>query len=162
MATGGEYHWRETYFILFDSKNRPTISQIERALGDLGDRFELSLPAADAEGRFESITVASPPDHVALEISYECGEAVIEQGTELAKQLKGEAQSEQLAKLLRADARLDVMHFEHVTENSWAEDNGDEDLDDLIDPSCLLLVVDALVELCRGIPIDPASGAILP
>ena len=31
----------------------------------------------------------------------------------------------------------------------------------MLDPSCLLMVVDALVELTEGLPIDPASGQIL-
>ena len=37
---------------------------------------------------------------------------MIEQSVELAKQLKGDVTPDQLKRLLRADARLDVMHFE--------------------------------------------------
>ena len=150
-----EYHWRETYFILYDSRSRPTLTQIERALGELSDRYQLGRLMADDEGRFESLTLNSPDDNAALEISHEEGEAVVEQTTELAKQLKNEAEPDQLAALLKADARLDVMHFEQVTP-------GEEDEEEMLDPSCLLLVVDALVKLTEGIPIDPASGAILP
>jgi hypothetical protein len=51
------------------------------------------------------------------------------------------------------------MHFERV--------NADDDLDDgdefgeAVDPASLLNVVGALTKLTKGVPIDPASGAIL-
>ncbi len=82
---------------------------------------------------------------------------VIEQAVELAKQLKSDAEPEQLARLLKSDARLDVMHFERVVHDT----SGDEE-EGMLDPSCLLLAVDLLREMTEGIAIDPASGAILP
>jgi hypothetical protein len=63
--------------------------------------------------------------------------------------------------MLKADARLDVMLFERV-QNIGS--NGDEEDDwetGALDPSSLLNVVDALAKLTGGLPIDPASGAIL-
>ena len=156
---GDEFHWRETYFILFDSRNRPTLTQVEGALGELNHHYELSRLTADEDGHFESVTISSKEDNAALEISFESGNAVIEQGTELAKQLKDEAGPDQLAELLRADARFDVMHFEHMQADA---DTDADELDDMLDPSCLLSVVEVLVGLTQGVPIDPASGAILP
>ena len=161
MSNGanGEYHWRETYFILFESRRRPTLTQVERALSSLSDRFALSQMLADDDGQFESITLTSAGDHAALEIAFESGEAVIQQGTDLAKQLKHEAEPAQVALLLRADARLDVMHFEMMPDGDALDE---DDMDEMFDPSCLLMVVESLVELTRGVAIDPASGAILP
>jgi hypothetical protein len=79
---------------------------------------------------------------------------------QLAKQLKGDLTSEQLAVLTRADARMDIMHFEHVRpDDDWADE--DEDEDEMLDPGCLLLVVGALAQLTKGLPIDPASGAVV-
>jgi hypothetical protein len=109
---------------------------------------------------FESLLVQAPDDHSALEISYETGDAVIEQSAQLAKQLRGEASPDQLKRLLKADARLDVMHFERVSPESLDEDDDDWEANAL-DPSSLLNVVDALAKLTGGLPIDPASGAIL-
>ncbi len=160
MSGEPELHWRETYFILFDQANRPTLTQVERALGELNHRYELKNLQADDDGHLESISLNAPEDRVAIEISFESGEAVAEQTTQLAKQLQGEADSDQLAALLRADARFDVMHFEMV--DSEYASNDEDELDDMLDPSCLLLVVDAMVELTAGLPIDPSSGAILP
>jgi hypothetical protein len=96
----------------------------------------------------------------ALEISYETGDAVIEQSAALAKQLKSEATPDQLKKLLRADARLDVMHFERVNTDEAVEDD-EEFGGEAVDPASLLKVVGALTKLTKGVPIDPASGAIL-
>ena len=75
---------------------------------------------------FESLLVQAPDDHSALEISYETGDAVIEQSAALAKQLRGEATADQLKRLLRADARLDVMHFERVNADEFVDDEDDD------------------------------------
>ena len=152
-----EYQWRETYFILFRAKKRPTLTQVERTVGELNDRLKLEDLKADDDGSFESVMIHSREDYSAIELSYECGEAVTEQATELAKQLKAEAEPDELAKLLAADARLDVMHLERMVNDGYGEED-----DDMLDPSSLLMVVDALVGLTDGIAVDPASGAIMP
>jgi len=154
-----QYHWRETFFILFSCQQRPTLTQVERALGELSSKYQLTDLTADDDGLFESVKLSSPDDHAMLEITFESGESVIEQSVELAKQLRGDADSRQLAALLRADARFDVMHFEQLADDPLADE---DELDERLDPSCLLMVVDALVDLTHGTAIDPASGTILP
>ena len=154
-----EYHWRETYFLFFTAADRPTLAQVEARLSRLNDAYKLIRMSANDDGFFESVTVESPEDNAAVEICYEASEAVMEQTAELAKQLQDEASSEDLIQLLRADARLDVMHFERVADG---ESHSDDPLDEMLDPGCLLLVVDALVEFTGGIAVDPAAGAILP
>jgi len=157
---GDQLEWRDTYFILFQQSGRPTLTQVEAAVSDSAPHITLENLEADEDGMFESLLVQAPEDHSALEISYERGDAVIEQSAALAKQLRGEATAEQLKQLLRADARLDVMHFERVNaDESFGED--DDEFGDGLDPSSLLGVVDALAKLTKGLPIDPASGAIL-
>ena len=47
-------------------------------------------------------------------MSYETGEAVIEQNLEWAKQLQKQLSPKHLQALVAADARLDVAHFERV------------------------------------------------
>jgi len=153
----GELHWRETYYVFFPSNRRPKSKAMREALKQLSNRFVLQNLEEDGEGGFESILIEAPDDHAALEISYEAGESVIEQSVQLAKQLQSDLDGEQLAELIRADARLDIMHFEHVREE---DDFGDEE-EEILDPGCLLLVVAALADLTEGLPIDPASGAVV-
>jgi hypothetical protein len=156
---GDQLEWRDTYFILFQQSGRPTLTQVEAAISDATRHVTLENLEADEDGMFESLLVQAPDDHSALEISYETGDAVIEQSAALAKQLRGEASPDQLKRLLRADARLDVMHFERVSSDSSGEDEDWEG--GTLDPSSLLNVVEALAKLTKGLPIDPASGAIL-
>jgi hypothetical protein len=59
-----------------------------------------------------------------------------------------------LARLPQCDARLDIMHFEQVVESEDGED-------DMLDPSALLLVLEALVKLTGGVGIDPQAGALM-
>jgi hypothetical protein len=152
-----DYRWRETYFIMFSLDRRPTLTQVERVLGEVGRHVQFDNLTADEDGHFESLILQSPDDYAALEISFEAGEAVIEQAVDLAKQLQSDADPEQLAQLLKSDARLDVMHFERVV-----QDEANDEEEEMLDPSCLLLTVDLLREMTEGIAIDPASGAILP
>jgi hypothetical protein len=157
---GDQLEWRDTYFILFQQSGRPTLTQVEAAIADSARHITLENLEADEDGMFESLLVQAPDDHSALEISYETGDAVIEQSAALAKQLRGEATADQLKRLLRADARLDVMHFERVNSGEFGDDEGDIE-GEAVDPASLLNVVEALAKLTRGLPIDPASGAIL-
>jgi hypothetical protein len=162
-SSDDELEWRDTYFILFDQSSRPTLTQVEAAITHASRRLKLENLEADDDGMFESAVVQAPQDNAALEISYETGEAVIAQSADLAKQLKGELDKRQLARVLRADARLDVMLFERVRGGGWGDDeDNEEDWESGgLDPSSLLNVVEALAKLTGGLPIDPASGAIL-
>jgi hypothetical protein len=155
-----EFKWRETYFVLFDVGKRPTLKQVERTLRDLSERFELTNARSDEDGGFESITVMSPDDYAALDISYESGEEVTEQATALHQELKSSVadadERAKLARLPKCDARFDLLHFEQVT-----DDQPEDELDEMLDPSALLIVLDALVELTGGVGVDPQSGTLL-
>jgi len=162
MPAEPELHWRETYFIFFDAADRPRLDDITKLLSSLNAAYKIMNPLANEEGQLESVSLLSQRDNAALEITFEEGDAVIEQTAELAKQLQAEAEPEELAKLLKASARLDVMHFEVVNADAnLVADDEDESLE-MLDPTCLLLVVECLVQLTEGLPVDPASGAILP
>ena len=155
-----QLEWRDTYFVLFQQGDRPTLTQVEAAITETSRRLKLENLEADEDGMFESLLVQAPQDNAALEISYERGEAVIEQSAELAKQLKDELDPKQLQQMLKSDARLDVMLFERVRGDE--SDEADDDWEGgALDPSSLLNVVEALSKLTGGLPIDPASGAIL-
>jgi DNA-binding PucR family transcriptional regulator len=162
IETDDQLEWRDTYFILFQQAGRPTLNQVESALIDASPRLQLDNLEANEDGMFESVLVQAPQDNAALEISYEMGDAVVQQSAELAKQLQGELSGDQLAKMLRADARLDVMLFEKVRGGAWGDQEEDEDWESGgLDPSSLLGVVEALAKLTGGLPIDPASGTVM-
>ena len=63
-----------------------------------------------------------------------------------------------LEKLRKFDGRFDVLHFEQVGEPG---EDDDEESDNMLDPSALLLVLDVLAELTGGIAIDPQTGTML-
>jgi hypothetical protein len=157
-----QLEWRDTYFILFNQADRPTLTQVEAAIADAPGRLVLENLEADEDGLFESILVQAPQDKAALEISYETGEAVAQQSADLAKQLKGELDPKQLRQMLKADARLDVMLFERVHGGAWGDQEEEDDWESGgLDPASLLGVVEALARLTGGLPIDPASGAVM-
>lgn len=152
------YQWRETYFVLFQANRRPTVERIRKALAGLEGNFELRELRTDASGGFESVRLLAPDAYAALDISFVSGEEVLEQGAELADELKlatlDEADRQKVARLPKCDARFDILHFEELVE--------DEDDDEgMLDPSALLLVIGALVELTDGIAVDPQSGTLV-
>jgi len=157
-----QLEWRDTYFVLFKQTDRPTVTQVEAAITESSKRLKLENLAADEDGMFESVLVQAPQDNAALEISYERGDAVAEQSVELARQMKEDLGPKELRKMLSADARLDIMLFERV-QDEYADAGDDEDdwETSALDPSSLLNVVGALAKLTGGLPVDPASGAVL-
>lgn len=154
------YQWRETYFVFFDRSRRPTLKQIEKLLHRLSKRFKIEAGTADEEGHFESVSLVSDSDFAAVDIAYEEGEEVVEQAANLAKEFKlsqlDPEEKVKLQQLTKFDARFDLLHFEHTA----AEDPLD-DGDEMLDPSALLLVLDAVVELTDGVGVDPASGSFV-
>jgi hypothetical protein len=157
MFDSSDYRWRETYFVLFDAAKRPHSDKVRAALKKLGRRFELGELHADADGGFESITLSSPSDYAALDISYLSGDEVRLNGAALADELKGSAADEteraKIARLRKCDARFDVMHFEQVSDAADAES-------EMFDPSALLVVIETLTELTDGVGVDPQSGTV--
>ena len=155
--TRAGFEWRETYFVLFESKKRPTLKKIERALAKVNSRFKLAAEQADDQGNFQSVTLLSPEDFAAIDISYEMGEEVIEQGAALQKELRDSvadaSELAQLERLPRLDARFDVLHFEQTARR--------EQSDELLDPGALLIVLEQLVDLTGGVGVDPQSGTLV-
>jgi len=96
-----QLEWRDTYFILFQQSGRPTLTQVEAAISDATRHVTLENLEADEDGMFQSLLVNAPDDNAALEISYETGDAVIQQSADLAKQLRGEISPGQLQQLVR-------------------------------------------------------------
>ncbi len=174
-SANDELHWRETYFIMFPNDRRPELKVVATALTEANRRYRIENPESNDEGQFDSLLVESREDNAAVEISYEVGDAVIEQNLQWAKELKDQLTPDQLQQLIRSDARLDVAHFERMSgqESDDADktsglDSGtvepfmeDEEPFEMLDPTCLLTVVETLCMLTDGLTLDPASGEIL-
>ena len=159
MFENNQYRWRETYFVLFDRSKRPTLEQLQQRLTRLNNRFTLTNLSADESGQFESLTVLSPDDFSALDISYLEGQEVVEQATELAEELDttdcGAEERLRLERLRGCNARFDVLHFEQLVKFD------EDETDDMLDPSALLVVLQALAEQTDGIAVDPQAGTFL-
>jgi len=155
-----DYQWRETYFVLFEAKDRPRAEVVADELRTLRGHYEISDTRANEEGLIESLTLISDADYAAMDITYVTGPEVFEQVDELRGNLDTSlltAEEKKDAKRLAAcDARLDVYHFEKLV---WAGEGAEEE--EFLDPGALLIVLDQLAELCHGIKIDPQTGALL-
>jgi len=159
MFENGRYCWRETYFVLFDSSRRPHLEEVQKALTATGSRFTLTNLTSDESGRAESLTVLAPDDFAALDVCYLEGEEVLEQGAQLADDMQSLScrpeDRDKLRQIRRFDARFDVLHFEQVV------DFCDDESEEMLDPSALLVVLDTLVKLTDGIAVDPQAGTAL-
>jgi len=150
------YEWRETYFVLFDAAKRPPAERVKRRLLALSPHYRLVDVRADEKGRFEFLTLLSPEDYAAMDITYLAGEEVTEHVAELAREMRPAATTDEekarLEQLRRCNARFDIYHFEQIV-SSVEED------EELMDPGLLLAVLEELTTMCDGIGIDPQSGS---
>jgi hypothetical protein len=161
MFEDSRYRWRETYFVLFHAKKRPTLKSVTKMLSALNKRFELTDLNADDQGRIDSLTLISPDDFAALDICYTGGAEVLEQSASLGDDLKKLGVEgpppvpwEQIKKY---DGRFDVLHFEQIAEG--AEDDSEDD--EMLDPSALLVVLAALAKCTGGVAVDPQAGTFI-
>jgi hypothetical protein len=161
MFEDSRYRWRETYFVLFPARKRPTLKSIMKMLSALNKRFELANANADSAGLIDSLTLISPDDFAALDICYTDGSEVLEQSAVLVDDLKKLGVEvpppvpwEQIKKY---DGRFDVLHFEQIS----AEAGEEAEEDELLDPSALLVVLVALAKQTGGVALDPQAGTFI-
>jgi hypothetical protein len=160
MFENDQYCWRETYFVLFEAERRPKLDALKQVLEKLGNHFTLTNLTADETGRVESLTVLAPDDFAALDVCYVEGDEVVEQAAALAEELETSDETDDARarrqRIRQVNARFDVLHFEQVV------DFEDEDESEgMLDPTALLVVLDALAKLTDGIPVDPQAGTML-
>ena len=160
MFENDQYRWRETYFVFFDAQARPTRKAVEKLVAALNGPFDITNSVADDAGRFESLTVVSPDDFAAMDICYLEGEEVLEQGVLLAEELQSVGcqpdDRETAQRILQCTGRFDVLHFEQIVDSRDSDDP-----DDMLDPSALLVLLEALEKLVGGIAIDPQGGTMV-
>lgn len=152
------YQWRETYFLLLRSADRPLAKDVVACLKQGPEHYDLSEAQEDEKGRFESLTLISAEDFSGMDITYVVGEEVAEQIEELSRDISRSTLSDEdqkkLSRLRHCDARLDVYHFEKVATEFDQEE-------EYLDPGSLIIVLRRLARLCHGIGVDPQSGTLL-
>ncbi|MCG8587168.1 MAG: hypothetical protein MI757_20880 [Pirellulales bacterium] len=152
------YQWRETYFVYFREKDRPSLEIVEKCLKASGQRTRIEDGRADADGKFESITIYAPDSNSAMDVACVADEEVAEACENLITEMTGEAgidEPEKLAKLDGCDIRLEVMHFEEMVEYP---DLDVDEMEEMLEPTALLGVLGALAEACKGVAVDPQTG----
>jgi hypothetical protein len=159
MFEDSRFRWRETYFVLFDVKNRPTLKNAIKTLTAVNRRYEFTNQSEDEDGRIDSLSVISPNDFAALDICYSEGPEVVEQTEALVEEFKKLGFEGQppvpWSQIKKYEGRFDVLHFEQVPEDE--DDSGDE----MLDPAALLVILEALAKLTGGVAVDPQSGTFL-
>jgi hypothetical protein len=153
-----EYQWRETFFILFRPDDLPQADKVQRSLQQLDPRFVVRDVRADEQGRLESLTLESPDDYSAMDISLVKGDEVTEQldeiKSELLKNAVSATEKQRVRELAQFTCRFDIYHFEQLV-FVGRTDEDDEDADDFF-RSRRCLDGDAedrsTVPRCRGRP----------
>lgn len=148
------YIYRDTFFVFFDPENRPSSDKVEACFSELGKKYEVQN-VRSSDGDFESITVKSPYDFSAMDITYVEGEEVSAQIKDLMEEFRTMTlvgdDHKKLARVKGSSARFDVFHFEKLR----------EDEADALDPGGLLIVMEKLAELSDGVALDPQSQTFL-
>ncbi len=156
LFSDSKYQYRETYFVFFHSENFPSAGDVQMVLGSLGPRYE-TVNLKETDNGFESMTVKSPRDFSAMDIVFTQGEEVATQIEELQEAIRTMTLSgddiKKVSALKKCDARFDIFHFEEI---ATATDD-----DQFLDPGGLLLVLEALAELCNGVALDPQSNSLM-
>ena len=162
LFENSEYQWRETFFVFFDDARRPEGEKVRKALERLG-RLEIENVRVDDDGRIETVTVVSPDDFSAMDVSCVTGEEIQEQLPEIMKEvepnLETDEQKSKFRQLNNVNARMDVFHFQKQSATVALDDEEGEV--DFLDPGSLLVVLERLGELCHGVVVDPQSGELM-
>lgn len=150
-----QYLYRDTFFVHFDASNRPSGEEIRNCIAEIDETCELKN-LRETDDKFESVTVMSPHDSSAMDITFVKGDEVAEQIEELMGEfrtmtLSGDDMSK-LKTLASCNARFDIFHFEKRSETGE---------DDMLDPGGLLLVMEKLASVCKGVGLDPQSRTLL-
>jgi hypothetical protein len=158
-----EYQWRETFFVLFRPEAHPKADDVQKALQRLDPRYVVRDVRADEQGRLESLTLESPDDYSAMDISLIQGDEVTEQTegikSELLKSATSAAEKQRVRQLDQLTCRFDIYHFEQLVFVGRSED--DEDADDFLDPGAVLTVMQKIAQLCQGVVVDPQANTLL-
>ena len=110
-----QYQWRETYFVLFEQRDRPAAEKVVKELAKLEQHFDIKNVTANEQGQLEALTLISHDDNAAMDVTYLSGDEVREQVRELAEEMRGmpldKEEQAKLDALAPCDARFDVFQL---------------------------------------------------
>jgi hypothetical protein len=134
----------------------PDGAKLQQVLAGLGPRYE-TVSFVENEHGFESLTVKSHRDFSAMDIVFVKGSEVTAQIQEVLDAARtmtlSREDTEKIGRLKNFDARFDIFHFEELA--TATED------DQFLDPGGLLVVLEALAELCDGVALDPQTLSVM-
>lgn len=162
LFENSEYQWRETYFVYFDAKNRPTADAMQSLLTESNSGYELSNIRSNEDGKFESLTLISKDDYAAMDLTCVATAEMLEQTAELVDQLQAQAmpgEEDLIEQVKQSDCRLEVYHFEQLV--FVGSTGSDDEANDFMDPGSLLVVLNQIAEMFGGIVVDPQSYSFL-
>ena len=112
--------------------------QIQNDLSDI-----LATEASDP--RLESVTILAHNDYAEIDASYAEGEEVREQISQILEEMtpliEDPDKRKKLGQLRQFDARFDLLHFEQIVDTFASEEDEEDEADEILDPSALLLVL---------------------
>lgn len=115
-----QYHWRETYFVLFDPQRRPMLEEVRQQLLSRFPSLIIRSEQANSQGQLEMLSIQSPEDSSAVDLVYQEGQQVLLEIAAIADDLEQSNKSRKNRKKLdrarKCSARLDLLHFEQ-----WGE-----------------------------------------
>ncbi|MGL6225886.1 MAG: hypothetical protein ACRC10_04570 [Thermoguttaceae bacterium] len=121
-----QYHWRETYFVLFDPKRRPRLEFVREQLLKRFPSLIIRSEQANSQGQLEMLSLQSPEDSSAVDLVYQEGEQVLLEIAAIADDLEQSNKSPKKRKKLdearKCSARLDLLHFERLEEKTLLEE----------------------------------------
>ncbi|MDR3233639.1 MAG: hypothetical protein LBT46_08265 [Planctomycetaceae bacterium] len=109
------YSFRETYFVYFDTPQRPKLPAFKRALLSRAPFLQIAESRAESDDRLVSMQIVSYDDHAAVELVYQEGNDVLDEIRSLAQTLQKDALREEmdkLQKIVQYKSRFRVHHFE--------------------------------------------------
>ena len=126
----------------------------------MGAGYRVTSVRRGEEGEFESLTVESPFDFAAMDISYVSGEEVREQvgRTGAGNETREADQARTGAAGGPGQVRRPLRHVP-LPAGHGGDGYGEDDEDEFLDPGSLLLVLQRLAKLCHGIGVDPQAGS---
>ena len=161
LFADSRYHWRETYFVLFDLAHRPLAADFAAAMTELGSKIQILDISANKAGLLKSCTILCHADSAGMDLVFVKGEEVAEQVAELKTEWRGQPftpeEKVKVERALKATARFDLFHFEERGDDLTENDDEAE----ILDPATLLLVLNRLARLSHGVSVDPQSGSVL-
>ncbi len=159
-----DYQWRETYFVYYARCKMP---RLEEAVGRMRKRIPgvcATETARDEKGNLQAVSILFPDSPSGVELILSSPDDMDKPIEEAKNMLDDMPDKRTRHALCRSDSRVDILHFER-TGNKRIEhdlfDSEDDHNPEDFDPSSMFTLIDQLIDLTKGVAIDPQSGMVV-